>query len=173
MTMRREPGTVGTIPVGFPVVTQDGEKLGTVKETRGRCFQVDVPMAPDLWLPTAVVRSTDAQLVVLSIPQAAIGDYTVADPDAYRDWSEVSESYRSVWVARPDADQGRWEDYEPAYRYGYERRADPRYSDRRWDEVEPELQTDYPRWRKRRGYPPAATEWARTRDSVRGGWDRR
>ena len=164
MPIRREPGTVGTIPVGFPVVTQDGEKLGAVKETRGRCFQVDAPGAPDFWLPSTIVRSTDEQLVVLSIPQEAISDYKVSDPDTYRDWPEVSETYRSVWVARPDAGQSRWEDDEPAYRYGYERRFDPRYSDRSWDEVEPDLQTDYPSWRQRRGYPAGAADWARTRD---------
>jgi hypothetical protein len=172
MTMRRETGTATTVAVGYPVVTQDGEKLGEVKETRGRFFKVDTPMEPDYWLPSAIVRSTAEQLVVLSVAKDAIGDYMVSDPDAYRDWPEVSERYRTVWVARPDASQGRWEDDEPAYRYGYERRSDPRYSGRSWDEVERDLQTDYPSWRQRRGYPAGEADWVRSRDYVRGGWDR-
>jgi hypothetical protein len=172
MTMRRETGRAGTVAVGYPVVTQDGDKLGAVKETRGRFFKVDAPMEPDYWLPSELVRSTAEQLVVLSVEKADVGDYKVSDPDEYRDWPAVRERYRTVWVARPDAGQGRWEDYEPAYRYGYERRHDPRYTVRRWDEVERDLETDYPTWRQRRGYQAGETDWVRADDYVRGGWDR-
>jgi len=48
----------------------------------------------------------------------------------------------------------RFDDYEPAYRYGWESAARPEYRGRRFDEVEPELE---------RG-------WDKTKGNVRQGW---
>ena len=37
----------------------------------------------------------------------------------------------------------RWEEAEPAYRYGYEMRGRPEYRQRAWADVEPEIQRDW------------------------------
>lgn len=58
----------------------------------------------------------------------------------------------------------RWEDYEPAYRYGDAARADPRYVGRAWEDAEPELQRDW----DARGAGP----WERFKAAVRHAWDR-
>lgn len=73
--------------------------------------------------------------------------------------------YRSDFSTRYAADGGRYEDYEPAYRYGTTLRSDPRYAGRQWDDVESDLRTD---WETRH---PGGT-WERMKAAVRHGWDR-
>lgn len=55
--------------------------------------------------------------------------------------------------------------YAPAYRYGYHAASDPRFQGRSFDEVEPELRSDYAR------HYPGET-WDRVKDSVRYGWSK-
>ena len=59
---------------------------------------------------------------------------------------------------------GRWEDYEPGYRYGHELRSRPEYRGRSWTEIEPQLERD---WTQRN----PSTPWARARESVRDTWE--
>jgi hypothetical protein len=59
----------------------------------------------------------------------------------------------------------RYEDYEPAYKYGYTMARDPRYQGRSWSDVEPDLTRDYAA-----RYPQST--WERTKNAVRYGWDR-
>jgi hypothetical protein len=66
--------------------------------------------------------------------------------DAY--WRD---NYRSRSYVTPDST---WDDYSPAYRYGYERY--PSYQGRRFDEVESEF----------------ASDWDRARGSSRLTWDK-
>lgn len=60
---------------------------------------------------------------------------------------------------------GSYEDYEPAYRYGYNMANDPRYRGRNFSEIESELRDDYAR-----RYPTST--WEKMKDSIRYGWDR-
>jgi hypothetical protein len=91
------------------------------------------------------------------------------EEDAY--WRE---SYRTRPYARPDRT---YEDYQPAYRYGWESRA--RYGNRDWNEVEPELGrnwNDYNRGSARQTWDEAklATKdaWHRVEDRIPGDADR-
>jgi len=59
----------------------------------------------------------------------------------------------------------RYEDYAPAYRYGYDMASDPRYRGRRFSDVEEDLRTDYTR-----RYPNST--WERIKASVQYGWDK-
>jgi len=61
------------------------------------------------------------------------------------------ENYRNRPYYQRDK---QFDDYEPAYRYGWESAARPEYRGRRFDEVEPELE---------RG-------WDKTKGNVRQGW---
>ncbi len=61
--------------------------------------------------------------------------------------------------------QYRYEDFEPAYRYGYDMASDPRYHGRRFEDVENDLRTDYVQRN------PNST-WERMKDSIRYGWDK-
>lgn len=60
---------------------------------------------------------------------------------------------------------GNYQDYAPAYRYGYEMANDPRYRGKDFSEVESDLRTDYGR-----RYPN--NTWDKMKDSVRYGWDK-
>jgi uncharacterized protein (TIGR02271 family) len=60
---------------------------------------------------------------------------------------------------------GRYEDYAPAYRYGYTMAGDERYRGHRWEDVETRLRSDY-----ERQYP--GSTWDQIKGSVRYGWER-
>ena len=72
--------------------------------------------------------------------------------------------YRTHFEAHYAQDGCCWEDYEPAYRYGYQMRADHRYLGRDWAQVEPELREA---WELRDAGP-----WDRFKAAVRQGWER-
>jgi phage tail tape-measure protein len=80
------------------------------------------------------------------------------EEDAY--WRE---NYRN----RPYANANRsYEDYQPAYRYGWESRA--RYGDRNWDEVEPELGRN---WNEYNGGSVRQT-WDEAKLATKDAWHR-
>lgn len=74
--------------------------------------------------------------------------------------------WRDNYTSRPYYETGRtYEDYEPAYRTGYENY--PNYQGRAYHEVEPELQRDYER---RHGGTGLA--WEKAKHATRDAWDR-
>jgi uncharacterized protein (TIGR02271 family) len=79
-------------------------------------------------------------------------------------WNQVMPGYRERWQGRQTTASDRWEDAEPAYRYGYEQRGLPNYRGRSWSEVEPALQRD---WTERN----PSTPWDRAKESVRETWE--
>lgn len=87
------------------------------------------------------------------------------------DWSTYSPRYRQSWSTHFGSGGGRWEDFEPGYRYGHDMAYDPRYQNREWSEVEPDLQRDYPTWARHAGYQPRDDDWTRYRDYAREAWD--
>ena len=85
----------------------------------------------------------------------------------YSTGSDVDDDtyFREHFSSTYGAGGGSYDDYAPAYRYGSQMRGDSRYSSRAWDEVEPELRSD---WETRN--PNSA--WERMKSAVRRGWDR-
>jgi uncharacterized protein (TIGR02271 family) len=80
------------------------------------------------------------------VGDAVHGDSTLTGRDigrSYRPWSEVSSTYQSQWQGRYGTSGGNWQDVEPAYRFGYESYNDPRYQNRDWTTVEPELRRSW------------------------------
>ncbi|WP_198320923.1 YsnF/AvaK domain-containing protein [Azohydromonas aeria] len=98
------------------------------------------------------VRSTEVEVENLSATDRGVGAFD-------------SDYYRNDFNTRYAADGGRYEDYEPAYRYGHSLRDDARYSGRDWDTIEPEVRRDY-----ETRYPGGT--WERMKSAVRRGWDR-
>jgi uncharacterized protein (TIGR02271 family) len=76
-----------------------------------------------------------------------------------------SDYYRNDWQTNFGSTGGRYEDYEPAYRYGHTLRSDQRYSGRDWDAIEPDARRD---WESRN---PGGT-WENMKSAVRRGWER-
>lgn len=73
--------------------------------------------------------------------------------------------YRSHWDATYLSTGGRFEDYDPAYRYGRSMAGSDTYRGRAWDEVEPDLRSNW-----EHTYPQSA--WENFKDAVRHGWNR-
>ena len=89
---------------------------------------------------------------------AATGTRTAAG------WDTAMPGYRSRWEQRHGKSGERWEDFEPAYRYGYEMHANPTFRGRSWSQAEPELRRDSEtRYRDR--------PWDRFGSHVRDTWD--
>jgi uncharacterized protein (TIGR02271 family) len=80
-------------------------------------------------------------------------------------WESAMPRYRQQWQERYGS-SGRWEDYEPSYRYGYELRSRPEYSNRSWTDVESDARSD---WERRNPNTP----WDRARDAIRDTWEDR
>ena len=79
--------------------------------------------------------------------------------------SEINRDFRRDFDTRYGASGGNYDDYAPAYNYGYAMAADPRYRGKRFDDVESDLRSDYGR-----RYPNSA--WEKMKDSIRYGWDK-
>jgi hypothetical protein len=79
----------------------------------------------------------------------------------------AEEAYwRSSYKTRPYVEsQADFDQYGPAYRYGWEARK--RYSDRRFDDVESDLERE---WSSARG--KSSLDWTRARHATRDAWER-
>jgi uncharacterized membrane protein len=84
-------------------------------------------------------------------------------PRTSSEWSSYADEFRSDFD-RDYAGRGlRYEDYEPAYRWGFENAGT--YGDRDWDTSEADLRRDWER-------SNPGGEWERFKDAVRRGWER-
>ena len=109
------------------------------------------------------VRRTEVHVENQGETVRPAGQETVASGAGAAGWDTVAPRYRNTWQQRYGTSGGRWEDYEPAYRYGYEMRDDPRYQGRSFDEVEGDLEKD---WAMRNPTSP----WEKAKASVREPW---
>jgi uncharacterized protein (TIGR02271 family) len=93
----------------------------------------------------------------------AAGEATRARSDI--DTPDDDASYRSHWQTNYATAGGRYEDYEPAYRYGSTLARDGRYRNRDWKDIEGDARRD---WETR--YP--GSTWERIKAAARHGWER-
>ncbi|MEH6437656.1 hypothetical protein [Massilia sp. DD77] len=86
-----------------------------------------------------------------------------------RGWDRITDDddthYRSHYASTYGSTGGAYDDYAPAYSYGARMRRDRRYSDRKWDDVETDLRTE---WESSH----AGSAWENMKAAVRRGWDR-
>lgn len=76
------------------------------------------------------------------------------------------EYWRQNYGSRPYADKARtYEEYQPAYRYGWE--SQQRYQGRTWEDAEPEMERG---WEGARG--TSKLGWTQARDATRDAWSR-
>lgn len=72
--------------------------------------------------------------------------------------------FRRDWEGRYASSGGRYEDYEPAYRYGSYLAGSERWRGRQWSEIEPDVRSEW------EASHPRGT-WERFKDSIRYGWE--
>ena len=73
--------------------------------------------------------------------------------------------FRTDFQTRYGAAGASYDAYLPSYRYGYDMASDPQYKGRSFEDVEPELQSDYGR-----RYPNDT--WEKMKEAVRYGWNK-
>jgi len=82
-------------------------------------------------------------------------------------WNDEDRWWRSNFSSRPYAAGYTYEDFKPAYRYGFESGA--HHMGRTWNEVEPDLRTG---WDKFTGKGPGGHAWENVKDAVKDAWHR-
>ena len=78
---------------------------------------------------------------------------------------DIDTHFRTHWQSNYASAGGRYEDYDPAYRYGSSMASHESYRGRPWNDVEPELRSN---WES--SYPQSG--WDKFKAAVREGWDR-
>ncbi|PMQ17703.1 hypothetical protein [Janthinobacterium sp. AD80] len=78
---------------------------------------------------------------------------------------DEEQYYRSHWSSQYAATGTRFEDYDPAYRYGHSMARSASYEGQNWEQVEPELRSNW-----EHTYPQSA--WDDFKAAVRHGWER-
>jgi len=73
--------------------------------------------------------------------------------------------YRTHWQTAYGTSGGRYEDYDAAYRYGSTMAGSERFKNYRWEDVEPNIRSDW-----ERNHPESA--WEKVKDAVRYGAER-
>jgi stress response protein YsnF len=101
------------------------------------------------------VRRTEVRVEGIDAERAGAGATT----------TDFDEDYRRDFQTNYASSGGRYDEYAPAYNYGYEIANDDRYRGRSFEQVESDLRTDYGR-----RYPNSA--WDRFKNAIRYGWDR-
>ena len=78
---------------------------------------------------------------------------------------DIDTHFRAHWQSNYASGGGSYEDYDPAYRYGSSMASHESYRGRPWNDVEPELRSN---WES--SYPQSG--WDKFKAAVREGWDR-
>lgn len=112
------------------------------------------------------VRRTEVNVENLGNQAAAAGtkagSYTGTTAGNVR---SNDDYYRQSFATQSEFAGQNYDDYAPAYQYGETIAGDPRYSGRSWDEIEPQIRSEYAS-----RYPNSA--WDRAKIAVRTGWNR-
>jgi hypothetical protein len=82
-------------------------------------------------------------------------------------WMQEDLYWRENFIARPYAAGRSYEEFQPAYRYGYE--SGLHHMGRNWNEVVEDLRTG---WDKFEGKGPGGAAWENIKDAVKDAWHR-
>lgn len=81
-------------------------------------------------------------------------------------WQDEDTYWRENYRTRPYAG-GQYDDWRPAYRFGYE--SANRYSGRSWDDVERDLEREWDTYEYR---TDTRSTWQQVKDAARDAWNR-
>jgi hypothetical protein len=82
-------------------------------------------------------------------------------------WNDEDNWWRNNFGSRPYATGRSYEDFRPAYQYGFE--SGQHHLGRTWDEVESDLKSGWEKFEGRRG---AGSTWDSVKQAVREAWHR-
>jgi uncharacterized protein (TIGR02271 family) len=75
-------------------------------------------------------------------------------------------AFRQHWQGKYGASGGSYDEYAPAYGYGSEVARSDKYRGRQWNDIEPELRSDW------EGRNTGASAWEKVKDAVRNAWEK-
>jgi hypothetical protein len=82
-------------------------------------------------------------------------------------WEDEDAWWRANFASRPYAKGKLYNDFRPAYQYGYSSAV--KHAGRRWDEVKEDLRSG---WDKFEGKGPRGATWENIKDAVHDAWER-
>lgn len=169
VSLRSERAVVDRRPVDRPATEADLDALGeTTIEVRETTEQPvvgkEARVVEEVRVGKVVEHHTQDVTDTVRNTEVAVEPIEPQRRDLATD-SGGDDDFRSHFQSRLAASGSRFEDYEPAYRYGAGLSADSRYSGRSWDTVEPDLRRDW-----ERSHP--GSDWERFKSAVRHGWER-
>jgi hypothetical protein len=84
-----------------------------------------------------------------------------------RTWNEEDSWWRNNFTSRPYATGRNYEDFRPAYQYGFE--SGQHHMGRQWNDVESDLRSGWEKFEGKRG---AGGTWESVKHAVKDAWDR-
>jgi len=84
-----------------------------------------------------------------------------------RSWDQEDSWWRENFTSRPYASGYTYDEFRPAYRYGFE--SGRHNMGRSWNDVESDLRTGWDKYEHR---PAGGSTWENIKDAVRDAWDR-
>lgn len=84
-----------------------------------------------------------------------------------RTWKDEDTWWRDNFNSRPYASGRSYDDFRPAYQYGFE--SGQHHLGRQWNEVESDLETGWEKFEGKRG---AGSTWESVKHAVRDAWHR-
>jgi len=181
VNLRQEQVTVERQPVDQPATEADmaAFKEGTV-ELREMAEEPvvaktahvveEVVVGKEVTQETAdikdTVRKTEVDVEQLG-PEDKAQAATTATRTDYADTTMTADDadYRTHWQTAYSTSGGRYEDYDAAYRYGSTMAGSERFKNYRWEDVEPDIRSDW-----ERSHPEST--WEKVKDAVRYGAER-
>lgn len=162
IALREEQVTVDRRPVDRPLTPADRdafqERTFEVRETAE-----EPVVAKQARVAEEVVIRKDVNERTHTVDETVRRTDVDVQPIGAQDYTAFEQEFRRDFATRY-GNQGAYEAYAPAYRYGYDLANDSRYANRDWNAVEAEARRD---WEARN-----QGTWERFRDSVRYAWDR-
>jgi uncharacterized protein (TIGR02271 family) len=164
--LREETVNVERRPVDRPAATADIQafKEGTfevtataeepVVEKRARVVE-EVVIDKDVQERTQTVRDT--------VRRKDVEVEQIDGSNAYGSFDNFNSAFRTHWQSNYANRGYTWEQYEPAYRYGYTLANDQRYQGRDWNAIEADARRT---WSQQYQDSP----WENFKDAVRHGW---
>ncbi len=82
-------------------------------------------------------------------------------------WIQEDTYWRETFITRPYSEGRTYEEFRPAYQYGYE--SGLHHMGRDWNDVEKDLRSG---WDKFEGKGPGGAAWENMKDAVKDAWHR-
>lgn len=88
------------------------------------------------------------------------------NPMPARTWDDEERYWKDGYSSRPYGSGTEFENWRPAYRFGYE--SSQRYTGRNWTDVESDLEREW----GSSGAEDSRSTWQQAKDAVKDAWDR-